>query len=407
MAEQGEACQVRLTVKNDGHMPVGRIRLEILGEFQNLTVTRGKFTGALRPGGRPYCRFPSPQSTVGFFFHRAVRVTVYDYLSLFRKKKKMDLSWKTLIFPGEYSLNLRFSDGGGDEGGEALEVSPLPAEGGYEIRQIREYREGDPIRHIHWNQTAKTDTLWIREYQEEARPKVRLLLEMTGLHQMPPVNRDAFYQTAYALLAGILDCHMAVLVHWRDGITGKMEYREILKKEQRMELFARLYEAEEEDKEGGRQRETEGPEGNYDNLFRLLPDLSWYPGRPADFPLFKRKSGDGTDGEGVYDIKTEARPHETRKITVIISADRNLRAAVPGGGRGSDAVLPACGLRICSGLWSGAVGPGSFRGKISGAGSGGSGSWMDSGFFFWRGRSFWRNSGWRAGFSQGSIPARQ
>ena len=27
--------------------------------------------------------------------------------------------------------------------------------------------------------------------------------------------------------------------------------------------------------------------------------------------------------------------------------------------------------------------------------------------FFWRGRSFWRNSGWRAGFSQGSIPARQ
>ena len=31
------------------------------------------------------------------------------------------------------------------------------------------------------------------------------------------------------------------------------------------------------------------------------------------------------------------------------------------------------------------------------------GQWL----FFWRGRSFWRNSGWRAGFSQGSIPARQ
>lgn len=290
VAEQGEACQVRLTVKNDGHMPVGRIRLEILGEFQNLTVTREKFTGACAQG-ETILQIPVSTEHCGILLSQAARVTVYDYLSLFRKKKKTDLSWKTLIFPGEYSLNLRFSDGGGDEGGEALEVSPLPAEGGYELRQIREYREGDPIRHIHWNQTAKTDTLWIREYQEEARPKVRLLLEMTGLHQMPPANRDAFYQTAYALLAGILDCHMAVLVHWRDGITGKMEYREILKKEQRMELFARLYEAEEEDKEGGRQRETEGPEGNYDNLFRLLPDLSWYLGDRLIFRFSKENLG--------------------------------------------------------------------------------------------------------------------
>lgn len=31
-AEQGEVCQVRLSVKNDGHMPVGRFRLEILRE---------------------------------------------------------------------------------------------------------------------------------------------------------------------------------------------------------------------------------------------------------------------------------------------------------------------------------------------------------------------------------------
>ena len=160
VAEQGEACQVRLTVKNDGHMPVGRIRLEILGEFQKLTVTREKFTGACAQG-ETILQIPVSTEHCGILLSQAARVTVYDYLSLFRKKKKTDLSWKTLIFPGEYSLNLRFSDGGGDEGGEALEVSPLPAEGGYEIRQIREYREGDPIRHIHWNQTAKTDTLWI------------------------------------------------------------------------------------------------------------------------------------------------------------------------------------------------------------------------------------------------------
>lgn len=121
VAEQGEACQVRLTVKNDGHMPVGRIRLEILGEFQNLTVTREKFTGACAQG-ETILQIPVSTEHCGILLSQAARVTVYDYLSLFRKKKKTDLSWKTLIFPGEYSLNLRFSDGGGDEGGEALEV---------------------------------------------------------------------------------------------------------------------------------------------------------------------------------------------------------------------------------------------------------------------------------------------
>ena len=111
VAEQGEACQVRLTVKNDGHMPVGRIRLEILGEFQNLTVTREKFTGACAQG-ETILQIPVSTEHCGILLSQAARVTVYDYLSLFRKKKKTDLSWKTLIFPGEYSLNLRFSDGG-------------------------------------------------------------------------------------------------------------------------------------------------------------------------------------------------------------------------------------------------------------------------------------------------------
>ena len=112
VAEQGEACQVRLAVKNDGHMPVGRIRLEILGEFQNLTVTREKFTGACAQG-ETILQIPVSTEHCGILLSQAARVTVYDYLSLFRKKKKTDLSWKTLIFPGEYSLNLRFSDGGG------------------------------------------------------------------------------------------------------------------------------------------------------------------------------------------------------------------------------------------------------------------------------------------------------
>ena len=53
-------------------------------------------------------------------------------------------------------------------------------------------------------------------------------------------------------------------------------------------------------------------------------------------------------------------------------------------------------------LWALAVFAGKFLAPVLAAAAAG---WTVA--FFLRGRSFRRNSGWRAGFSQGSIPARQ
>ena len=46
-----------------------------------------------------------------------------------------------------------------------------------EIFQNREYREGDPVRDIHWKLSAKLDTLILKEYSRPLVPSVHLLLE--------------------------------------------------------------------------------------------------------------------------------------------------------------------------------------------------------------------------------------
>ena len=54
----------------------------------------------------------------------------------------------------------------------------LPGNNYEEVRQIREYRDGDSVRHIYWNQTARRDSLWVKEYEEETKGRAVLLYGM-------------------------------------------------------------------------------------------------------------------------------------------------------------------------------------------------------------------------------------
>jgi uncharacterized protein (DUF58 family) len=46
-----------------------------------------------------------------------------------------------------------------------------------DVLGVRPYRRGDPIRRIHWSQTAKHDRLMVCELQSHARPRVQIVLD--------------------------------------------------------------------------------------------------------------------------------------------------------------------------------------------------------------------------------------
>ncbi len=64
----------------------------------------------------------------------------------------------------------------GRVGVEAASV-PQPARDGLDVAGVREFRDGDSLRHVHWRSTARRGALVVREFERDVRQPVALLLD--------------------------------------------------------------------------------------------------------------------------------------------------------------------------------------------------------------------------------------
>ena len=55
-----------------------------------------------------------------------------------------------------------------------------------EIRQLRKYMPGDLVKRIHWKQSARTDQLLVKEFQQEEEESVFLYLIFQGKKKLIP-----------------------------------------------------------------------------------------------------------------------------------------------------------------------------------------------------------------------------
>ncbi len=101
---------------------------------------------------------------------------VYDYLGLFRRQLHRSETVTLFIEPKPVAdpEPLR------PEGKGAVRLRPKPGGGFSEIHDLRLYRPGDDLRHIHWKMAAKTGKLIYREPLEPAQKGYVLNLTLSG-----------------------------------------------------------------------------------------------------------------------------------------------------------------------------------------------------------------------------------
>ena len=239
--EKAEA-DCRIIIRNEGRLPANRCQLRF--RFYYCTDRKQK-TGKL------YCGAGKGDSETGLLMQSSYcglvkikldRIRVYDYLGLFSASKAADAEMNVAVFPSEQALQITIPETVyGAEGLSEYTVN-RPGESNDEIRQIREYQVGDPQRRIHWNQSAKTDKLWIKEYERDTDTRAELLV--TVANELTAEGLSLFYKLLSAVVLGLLENIAAVRVSWYDG--GKKAYvsAEVSDSEQCRDMLLMLYRAE-------------------------------------------------------------------------------------------------------------------------------------------------------------------
>lgn len=74
---------------------------------------------------------------------------------------------------------------------EAL-ATPLQARDGLDVAGVREFRDGDSLRHIHWRSTARRGALVVREFERSVDHPLALLLDTSAAAYASPGGEEAF-----------------------------------------------------------------------------------------------------------------------------------------------------------------------------------------------------------------------
>jgi uncharacterized protein (DUF58 family) len=112
----------------------------------------------------------------GHLHLQGVVFSVTDPFGLCRSYSRARAPQTVLILPKRYLLP-PISLGGASEyqpGGVSLAASVGESA---EFMSVREYRRGDPLRHIHWKSTSKTGKLIVKEFQNEFFVRQALILD--------------------------------------------------------------------------------------------------------------------------------------------------------------------------------------------------------------------------------------
>ena len=131
---------------------------------------------SLPPGGELEVRVELLPFRRGILHFNSATLARPDPLGLFRSFVKIPAPQKVLILPRRYPVPpitlpgaLRYQ-----EGGVALAANIGRSE---EFVALREYRHGDPMRHIHWRSWAKVGKPIVKEFEDEFFVRHALVLD--------------------------------------------------------------------------------------------------------------------------------------------------------------------------------------------------------------------------------------
>ena len=173
----GQRMQASLTLHRAGSMPVGLLRFE--DAVPRELGRRPRFT--LHSMGGEWERtlsYPLMGLARGRYRTGPLMVRAVDPFGLARVDRQFRASNEVLVTPRIVPINELGAASGSNASGEATPQKIGLV--GHDDVLVREYRDGDDVRRIHWRSTARRNELMVRREEQAWEPSVSLLLDSRG-----------------------------------------------------------------------------------------------------------------------------------------------------------------------------------------------------------------------------------
>ena len=165
LGEKGKKIRAGISVKNkSSHMG---IRYELTAQIRDSSgrkCGKRKFYGVLLPNGEETVWLAFNREYCGAMEIVADRVKVYDFLGIFYRSIKWNRRAQIKVMPQFELMPLEITRRTREFQAEAQEFSrEKRGDDPSEIYQVREYRERDSLKDIHWKLSAREDQLMVKE----------------------------------------------------------------------------------------------------------------------------------------------------------------------------------------------------------------------------------------------------
>jgi uncharacterized protein (DUF58 family) len=97
------------------------------------------------------------------------------------------------------------------------------------VAGVRDYQEGDPLRHIDWRATARGTSLLVRVFEPSAAPKVAVFIDMQAPRGSASIGRDVMEFTialGASVIADLMGRGVATGVYASGSVEGRTVARE-------------------------------------------------------------------------------------------------------------------------------------------------------------------------------------
>lgn len=245
--EKGKAERYDVLVENRGKLPVRYITVRLMLYDEKGTLINKYKARRADQEMSDTISFTAVIPHCGVYRLSISQVRVYDYLSAFSSAKTVQQQMNILVLPsvGAMKFKLPFMELQGRQTEDAdIEQMRYSGAENRDLRQIREYQNGDAMRHIHWNLSAKADKLWMKEYERENDSFSRLLLDIRLTKDWKEEEKDGFYELLSAFVLGFLQAGWGLLICWYDSEAGGFVSMKVEQTAQYRSMMAKLYRTE-------------------------------------------------------------------------------------------------------------------------------------------------------------------